>query len=197
MNKLISTLVIIALSASLLNGCGWRLRGSLALPADLGAVHVSTRDTHGELITELTRLLRSSDIDIADSAAAGRYSIAVEQERNQRRTVSVGSNALAAEYELTLEADYRIVDNRAAGEPQVPATARVVRSFNFNVNDVTGAAAEERVIRAEMRRELAQKIIRRLIFVSQSGPETAPADKRAADQQVKNRGESGHGKTAV
>ncbi|TQV68247.1 hypothetical protein FKG94_23400 [Exilibacterium tricleocarpae] len=178
MTTLLKPLFVLLLSAALASGCGWRLRGSLALPSDLTAVHLSTRDTHGNLATDMRRLLQSNDIDIVSRAADSQYSISIEAERDRRRTVSVGSDALAAEYELSMEADYRIL--RSDGSDAVtPATARVVRSFNFDVDDVTGGAEEERVIRTEMRRELAQQIIRRLLFAAQSTPaadSTAPQD---------------------
>ncbi len=175
MHKTIALFAAVFVTAVVLNACGWHLRGSLSLPSDLDTLYVSARDAHGALITELKRRLQANRIQLVQSADDSRYSVLIIEERDRRRAVSVGSNALAAEYELTLEADYKIED---AADPAASTmlTAHVIRSYSFDANAVVGMGEEEQLLHEEMRRELVQQIVRRLQIVA-SRTTTSPTAK--------------------
>jgi len=152
------------------SACGWRLRGTLALPSNLNVLHVDAVDAHGDLITDLKRLLMANKITLTDKASEAPFSVLIVQERSDRRTVSVSNNALVAEYELTMEVDYRITEQDKPDSVSM-ATASVVRSFDFDENDVIGKGEEEGLIQKEMRRDLVQQIVRRLqVLASSSNP---------------------------
>ncbi len=169
MKKLITTL----LCTTLLTACGWHLRGSTSVPLVIDSVFVSAEDSHGALVTDLKRTLEASDVALASSTSEGQYRIYLSRESTQRRTASVGGDALAAEYELTMSVDYRI--ENAAGEAISPvSTAKSFRSYDFDRNAVVAKAEEERLIQQEMRSDLVQQILRRLRFISQQ-PASEPA----------------------
>ena len=54
--------------------------------------------------------------------------------------------------------------------------AGLTRTYNYNVNNANGAAQEEALIMREMRRDLAQQLLRRLKALSnqRATPKTAP-----------------------
>ncbi len=171
MKKLFSTLVSTLLVASLLSACGWHLRGSMDIGLDLDNVYVSAEDTHGSLVNLLKRTLIANNVTVVPQPEQADYRIFLSNEEQNRRTVSVGNEALAAEYELILEVDYRIENQ--AGEPLVPqATATGIRSYTFDPNAVAAKAEEERLILDELRYNLVEQILRRLRFVSQQTAET-------------------------
>lgn len=179
MKKLLTTLVTTVLTATLLSACGWHLRGSMSMPMDLESVYVTAEDSHGALITDLKRTLVSNHVATTDNSAEAQYSIALGNEERERRTVSVGNDALAAEYELNMSVDYQITNQ--AGEVIASNNATTYRSYTFDRDAVVAKAEEERLIEQEMRNNLVQQILRRLRFVTQeqstSGPSTdAPAD---------------------
>lgn len=172
------------------------------MPLEINSVYVSAQDSHGALITDLKRALASNDVSATPSADDAQYRIYISREKQQRRTVSVGNAALAAEYELSLEVDYRIED--AAGTLTVPATtASNVRSYSFDSNAVVAKAEEERLIQQEMRNSIVQQILTRLRFASQaqaSGTATVPQPDpdavREAQQPIEPLTDENNGQTS-
>lgn len=169
-------LITLLLTVTLVSACGWHLRGSLNLPSDLKAIHISNQSGNSITQSELERLLAHNGIDRADSPAQAQYTIRLSNEREERRTISVDNSGLASEYELINEVDYTISD--AQGALLAPlSTARVIRSFNFDRNDVIANNDEENLIRKEMRTQIAAQIINRLRFVTKPA---APANGQTA-----------------
>ncbi len=167
-------LLILSLSTLLLSACGWHLRGSQGLD-NIESLYISAEDSHGLLASDIRRLAENYDIALSDTPKDAQYSLIILQERDERRTISVGNDALASEYEITLATDYRI---ERGGEVLIPkATASVSRSYDHNPNDVLSTTEEELLLRREMRQLLIQQIMRRLRFATKNAtqPEAAPA----------------------
>lgn len=178
MNKTIKAVALSAVFAGLITGCGWQLRGQTALPEGTESIFISASDSHGQLMSEFTQLLSANQVAIAQSTQDAQYRIYIEREDDDKRTVSVGSNTLAAEYELTMKVDYRI--ESSTGALLVPkATAQVARSYEYDRNDVIAKDEEEKLIKTEMRRNLVQQILRRLRFTSQNVSDTPTSDSSA------------------
>ncbi|MEL7400484.1 MAG: LPS assembly lipoprotein LptE, partial [Pseudomonadota bacterium] len=75
------------------------------------------------------------------------------------------------------EVDYSIAD--ADGNILAPlTTARVIRSYNYDRNDVIAKNEEESLIRKEMRTQLAAQILNRLRFLNK--PATASSNGQTA-----------------
>jgi LPS-assembly lipoprotein len=165
-------IIALMLCASLLSACGWHLRGSLSLPDNVKNIYISDSSKNGVTASTLTAILKQSNVGISDSQESAQYSIHLSNEREDRRTISVGSDSLASEYELTHEVDYYIADNMATILSPV-TTARVIRSYNYDRDDVIAKNEEEDIIRKEMRSNLANQILNRLRFLA---PKPAQAD---------------------
>jgi LPS-assembly lipoprotein len=83
-----------------------------------------------------------------------------------KRTAGVGADALTSAYEMILSVNYSLSHEGVLLTP-TNAKASVVRTYNYNVNNANGATQEEALIIREMRRELAQQLLRRLKSLSQ------------------------------
>lgn len=161
MKNIIVSLFILTLSA-----CGWHLRGAasgedkLAMMAPLDVV-IASKDNHSPLMNALRESLPGYKITEIKSAKPGALTLSMGPELVDRRTAGVGSDALTSAYELTLRVSYSI---EKAGTIITPrdTSARVSRTYNFNVNNVNSAAQEEELVLQEMRRDLAQTVLRRL-----------------------------------
>jgi LPS-assembly lipoprotein len=175
MKKIITSLLVLTLSA-----CGWHLRGSvgsedkLAMMAPLDVVIVA-KDDHSPLINALRESLPNYKIRELTITNANALTLNLGREILDRRTAGVGSDALTSAYELTLRVDYSIVN--AAGTTITPrdTNARISRTYNYNVNNANGAAQEEELVLQEMRRELAQSVLRRMKKLSALPTTAVPA----------------------
>lgn len=155
MKKVIVFFLLISISA-----CGWHLRGSVENTQQLSQLYISAIDSKGALISELRQILKSSHtIPIEDSNLA-KYSLNILEETKDKRTTGVGGEALSSAYEITLKADYEIIVKE--GNLISKATAISIRSYNYNTAAINSATQEETLLEQEMRRDLAQQMLRRL-----------------------------------
>lgn len=167
------SLLLIAVTL-FVSACGWHLRGTLTLPEGLDTVYLNNQANTQVLQRTLSELLVANQVTLADSPASAQLLINILSYDEHRRVVSIGDNTLVTEYELIAEADFSIED--AQGNPVLPESeVSVIRAYQFDQNNVLGKAEEERLIQTEMRRELAQQVIRRLRFVDLQQAAAAPA----------------------
>lgn len=154
--------LVIFLSLLLISACGWRLRGSVALPPSINAIYLQG---DAELImAPMRELLRANDVRVADGISQAQLVVDIQDYEEERRVVSVGANTRVSEYELIAEARFSIID--AQGHQLLPdGEASLIRSYQYDQNNVLAMEAEERLIMEEMRRELARQIIGRLRFI--------------------------------
>jgi len=161
----------------LVSACGWHVRGSIELPKHLSNLYVSATDSKGALITDLRQLLKINRITLVDKAADANYSLAILEETKDRHTAGVGGDEVTSSYEITLKANYEIRFKNSTHITK--GTAISVRNFNYNTAAINSAAQEELLLDREMRRDLAQQILRRLSAVANNPPDTVqnPATK--------------------
>lgn len=161
MKKIIASLLILSLSA-----CGWHLRGSasgsdkLAMNQPLNLI-IETNDDHSQLINILRQALPSFKITEIESPAAAALTLNIGQEIMDKRTAGVGSDALTSAYEIILRVPFTLSDANGAITPK-DTSASISRTYNYNVNNANSATQEEELVICEMRRELAQTVLRRV-----------------------------------
>ena len=184
MKKIIASLLILSLSA-----CGWHLRGSasgsdkLAMTQPLNLI-IESNDNHSQLINALRQALPGYKITEVEKNTAQTLTLDIDKEILDKRTAAVGQDALTSGYEIILRVPYRLSNN---GETITPkdTSARITRTYNYNVNNANSAAQEEELVLREMRRELAQTILRRVksLAAKQSSAPAASAQSSSAAAQ--------------
>jgi LPS-assembly lipoprotein len=149
---------------ALLAGCGFHLRGQGDLPQNMGPVYLQVQ-AESALTRELRQSFDRRNIVLAGSAAQARTVLRITREDSGRRVLSVGSGGRAREYEL-----YHVVefDVRGPGEAVrlEHQALTAIRDYSFDETQVLGKAGEEAVLREDMNRELASRILRQLSLVS-------------------------------
>jgi LPS-assembly lipoprotein len=153
-SALMATLMVAALS-----GCGFTLRGSVDLPAALQTLQLESPSPDSEIVREVRRMLRNNDVTLTDTAAAGVYRLGIGAEATSERVLSVNANARAGEYELTMSVAAQL---RRGTETIGPENFSVSRVYLTDPENAVAKNEEAELIRTEMRRELAQQILRRL-----------------------------------
>ena len=88
-------------------------------------------------------------------------------ERFSQRNLSLNAEARAAEFELTMRANFS-VDEVSGEEVMATASAAVIKQMENDPRNVVGKAEEIRILKTEMRTELAQQILRRIVFYAAS-----------------------------
>jgi len=156
------SIMICALSALLLNGCGFQLRGDYLLPPQLQTLHLSSVDKYGELTRVVKQHLLNNQVNVVNQYTEGLPEMRILKDTLDRRTLSVFPNGQVAEYELIYTVSYQLI--LASKEPQ---------TFKFEINrdyqdDPDKALAKSRelaLMLREMRKEVADKILRSMASI--------------------------------
>lgn len=157
--------LLVVLGLGLSSGCGFHLRGSAALPPELGPVLVQGGD--GRLAGEIRDALRRQGVSLTADAGQARTQVRLLHDEAGRRVLSVGVGVggRVREYELYHSVEYEILARDRATKIG-PETITVLRDYSFDETQVLGAASEEEILRRDMRQELVGRILRRLSAVA-------------------------------
>ena len=148
----------------LLAGCGFQLKGSDTenggARLDGMTIQLISSQSRSELTREVSRALTAIGLVlVTDAEDEAVLTLTLQPEQFSQRNVSLTAQARAAELELTLAADFALV------QPErdiIDARATVTRQMLNDPRNVVGKTEEIRLLREEMRRDLAAQIARRL-----------------------------------
>ena len=156
----------ICLSALLmcLAGCGFQLKGSDAASSSVKlegiTLQLISSQHRSELTREVSRALSATGLMLLEEGDA-MLTLVLQPEQFMRRNVSLTAQTRAAELELTLSADFTL--NQQASDP-IDARATVTRQMLNDPRNVVGKTEEIRLLREEMRRDLADQVARRVSY---------------------------------
>ena len=151
----------------LLAGCGFHLRGEMVLSPILTAPYVNTADA--EFKEDLTKVLNRSGIRVVNDADNASAIIDLVSVKYDRQVLSINSRGQATGYILTYEVFCQFVD-RTGRVLTSPARLKISRTLEYQSTQVLPKKQEEDALRARMREDLVQQILRRLNSVSQAPP---------------------------
>jgi len=147
--------------ALLIQGCGFHLRGEVALPSAISPVHIQGLGTYDNLRTELTQLIGSNGISVAERKGEANTLLRILSHNSDRRTLSVDANGKVAEYELHEGVTFDLL-NRDGSERVAKQSVSVIQTYINSEELALGKQQEESTLRREMQRDLANQILRHL-----------------------------------
>ena len=169
MQQRLAQFLLLLGTALLLAGCGFQLRGAggVAVPEDWLSMHMVTGNPNSEFSREVKTSFAANGVEWQDSMQTANYSIKLGPERFSQRNLSLNSEARAAEFELTMRSTFSVRDS--SGKTVIEdTTSSVVKQMENDPRNVVGKAEEIRILKGEMRSELAQQIMRRIAFFAAS-----------------------------
>ncbi|MFO7762125.1 MAG: LPS assembly lipoprotein LptE [Wenzhouxiangellaceae bacterium] len=144
-----------------LTGCGFQLRGTANLPEEMATTWVQVEDPTSAFARELELRLRGNGVELAESPGEGVAELHILRERITRRALTISEDARVREFELVFDLRFRLVG--PSGDSLLgPESLRMRRDFQFDEQEILGAATEEEMSREELRRSMAAALIRRL-----------------------------------
>ena len=147
----------------LLVGCGFQLKGSNAAMNNSSLsgrdVAVMSAQPRSELTVALTQQLKLELVNVV-APGANTLILKIGAEGFVQRNLSLTAQARSAEVELTMSTAIELLQD---GKTLVENTeASVVRQFLNDPRNVVGKTEELRLLKEEMRRDLAAQITRRV-----------------------------------
>ena len=151
----------------LLAGCGFHLRGEMVLSPILSAPYVNA--ANAEFKEDLTKVLNRRGIRAVNDPEIASAIIDLVSVKFDRQVLSINSRGQATGYILTYQVLCRFVD-RTGRVLASPARLKLSRTLEYQSTQVLPKKQEEDALRARMREDLVQQILRRLNSVSQASP---------------------------
>jgi LPS-assembly lipoprotein len=153
----------LTLMASLLAGCGFRLRASQTFAFDTVAV---TPDSGVGVAGELTRYLGSKVRPVAPQPGGEAPQVIVDilQELRDKTVVAVNASGQVREFQLRIRVKFRM--RTPQGRELITDTEIVQqRDISFNESAVLAKEAEEGLLYRDMQSDIVQQLLRRLSAV--------------------------------
>ncbi len=146
---------------SLLQGCGFHLRGSADLPPSISPLYIEGLGAYDPLRKVLRQTLADSNVQITDNRAQARTILRLRNQEHERRVLSVDGQGKVVEYELHHALDFDLIgaDGNTLAEEQTVGTQR---AYINTETEVLGKAEEELDVQEDMRVDLASRIVSRL-----------------------------------
>ena len=156
---MIKRLLLTFLISTTLSGCGFALRGNIALPDTLKTVAVLGDDA--DLVNQLEDTLRRSDVTVTTADNENAVQIDLGEVRYQRSVNSTDSNGRATSYNLNYKVEYNVI---AANGTALQTDQRIsqTRLLDYNPEQELQSQEEEEFLQQEMREEIVLQLIRRL-----------------------------------
>jgi len=151
--------LIILLTAGLLSGCGFHLRGTIVLPDSLRSAAISSTDL--KLKDILTERLESNNVAVVSNPTAESASIRISSATFTREVKTIDERGKATGYVLILKVNYQVVGGK--GKVLIkPSVSSARRDYNFDPAQLLSATREEELLRDEMRADAAQGILSKM-----------------------------------
>jgi LPS-assembly lipoprotein len=170
-------LAILALVCLGLSACGFQLRGTgggSALPESWRSMYLVSENPNGELTRIVESTFSASGV-VWTPRAEATHVLRLGPEAFSQRNLSVNAEARAAEFDLQMRASFVVFDAQGRVVMQ-NATAAVNKQMENDTQNVVGKAEEVRVLRNELRSELANQILRRISFFAANAANAANAE---------------------
>ncbi|MGI9311605.1 MAG: LPS assembly lipoprotein LptE [bacterium] len=149
-------LALLLISATLLTGCGFHLRGEVELPPDLARVHIVGADR--DLVQRLSAALKQRGAAVVRAGQGATISLASEFAQT---TLTTDPQGAASAYAVRYQVAFRI----AAEDGQPLQAERIFwlhRAFNYDSSKHLQAEAQEAFLQDELRDEAVVRIMRQL-----------------------------------
>ena len=138
-----------------LAGCGFKLRGSIEVPAAFQTISLKA-DPSENFTKALIEQLKANGIEISEKAST---QIDIKDHRSERRTVSYSGRGKSAEYELLEEISFEIIDRQKNSLIRPETKLQTRRTLIVDDTKLSATKEQERIMRREMESDLASKLL--------------------------------------
>ena len=146
---------------SLLSACGFHLKGyQQAASPVLDGGYVERGGERDTLAGVLQRNLQISGAKLATDADSAKYRVKIERDQIKTRVLAVDGSGKALDSEYRLTAVFKLsVEGEEATDAQ---SLELVRQLSYSGDDELGRRSEAALLVEDMRKDIANQIIRRL-----------------------------------
>jgi LPS-assembly lipoprotein len=152
-------LLLAAVTAVAVAGCGYTLRGAQTLPIDTLYLALPP---NSQLGAEISRVVRSStNTKVVADRKSAQAVFELLGENREREVLSINAQGRAREYQLRVASTFRVTDPQGV-ELIPPTTLTARRDIGFNESDLLAKESEEALLYRDMQSDLVRQMVTRL-----------------------------------
>jgi len=156
---LIRFVLTFLLSASLLTGCGFHLRGKVIIPPQLSTMYVTGGDA--QLVIKIEQALRDNGVTIVRSGDVATAVLKLNRVNSTRTVSTLDARGRATGYVLNYSVRFTVADKEGKTLLKQSAVS-LNRDFNFDSTQVLQKEGEQEFLVDDMRDEATQRILSKL-----------------------------------
>jgi LPS-assembly lipoprotein len=150
----------VVVAAALLTACGFHLQGRAALPDVVKHPFLEVPDVQSEFAQSLRHSLVSNGAQLMEQKDKASAVISILSDNVRRRVLSVSATNQPSQYEVTYTIGFTV--NAGAQQLLAPQELTATRVYSFDERLLLAKGHEEDVLRQDMARDLADRVMRRL-----------------------------------
>jgi LPS-assembly lipoprotein len=152
----------VAVVSLLLGACGFHLRGSEPLPAEMSVTYIHGTGEFGSLYDDFRSALESRGVHVTQDRGEATAVLNLLENNTDKNVLTVDLAGKVLEYRISQNIQFEVT--AADGQPLVDQQS-VTRSrdFRFNRNDVLGKEREAETIRKELQRDVVNLAMMRIV----------------------------------
>ena len=155
---MLNRFVLMIIAASLISGCGFKLRGDFTMPESLSTVSIEGGNL--PLNEQLTSYLERSGSTVVNNGEES-TTLVLTRTEFERKVATTDANGLATGYNYQYIVNFEV--NDAEGTNLLPnATINQFRSLSYEAGDELTVEREEEFLREGMEKDISLQIMRRL-----------------------------------
>jgi LPS-assembly lipoprotein len=171
-------LLVVALTL-LVAGCGFRLRGTAALPFE--SLYVPNATT-GMALDLKRNLQAGTNTRVVDDPKSAQAVMLFTEETRQKEILSLTSAGRVREFQLRYRVGFRVHDGK--GSDFVPQTTiQLTRDMTYDDTQVLAKEQEELLLIRDMQSDMVQQIIRRLAAAKQPTAKVEEKEEQKGEQK--------------
>ena len=158
---LTARLLCVAIVALLLGACGFHLRGSEPLPAQMSVVYIHGTNEFDSLYDDFRTALESRGVRVTQDRGKATAVLNILENNTDKTVLSVDLSGKVLEYRISQNVQFEVsgADGKTLLDQQ---SVTRIRDFKFNRNDVLGKEREAETIRKELQRDVVNLAMLRI-----------------------------------
>ena len=149
--------ILLGILALAFSGCGFQLRGAVAIPPQMLQTYISTTDRHSVFYRKLRVALVEAGAEIVDSPPDATAVFSILTDLTDQRVISVSAANVPREFEIYYTINYEL---NTADETLMPERSQTLtRDYTFDETEVLGKAREEEVLRDAIADDLVRIVL--------------------------------------
>jgi LPS-assembly lipoprotein len=143
----------------LTSACGFHLRNNISLPASVEPIYI--KGANNDFYVSLRNALNASGIALSENPENANHVLAITKQLEDKRSSALGEGARVIEYLLVETITFELQEKN--GKVVFgPETISERNAMENDSNKVVSSQQEEQILRKEMQKNLANKLLRQL-----------------------------------